>query len=339
MRGLTIGIPTAWRDEPTTSALLKRLVDEMTEQDALLVLDNTPEAGDRAGEMVLPGAMVIDASEWNLHQMWNFVVDTADDSETHAVLLNDDISIAPGEFLKTIEELCELAEENDIGVISPNYDGRVAERATLRAAASGRPYQVNDRADRIAFPRDTPGAGAWCGFAFALPYEVTTSYRFPEVLSWFYGDNHLGWWLKREGKKAAVAMGIHVTHAWHTTSRELVSEQKLMDTIAFQDLVGATHTETMLMEKELARARGENLERLQSLTAGGARVRFDGLSIVVYKLLDHLMPENTLRRVEFELEVERAIAEALDEAVDDVVVIDKPRGVATPQHIVWGKEA
>lgn len=325
-RSVLIGIPTLWRAKETTDKLLARLESEMRPDDQLLVMDNASGA----------------YKDWTLTQMWNEATTQAVRSESHALLLNDDIEIiSPGNFLDAMRAGCEAAFDLDVGVVSPNWDGRVVTGSTLRAA-SGHRVEIREDPSRIALPTDLPGMGAWCGFAFALPNRGDSdgsSMLIPEELRWGYGDNWLGNQVTLLGQRAMVLLDVHIAHAWHTTTREVLDEGALaQDAAVFRRLAGDDEADALIYEGRLSELRRQNRDRLQAMADEGARIQMDGLQIVLYTLLDRLLPEGSLERLEFDIEVEVAVGKALEESEARYVRIDKPRGITRPQHLVWGKE-
>lgn len=184
--------------------------------------------------------------------------------------------------------------------------------------------------------------GAWCGFAFALPHRGDSdgsSMLIPEELRWGYGDNWLGNQVTLLGQRAMVLLDVHIAHAWHTTTREVLDEGALaQDAAVFRRLAGDDEADALIYEGRLSELRRQNRDRLQAMADEGARIQMDGLQIVLYTLLDRLLPEGSLERLEFDIEVEVAVGKALEESEARYVRIDKPRGITRPQHLVWGKE-
>jgi len=167
-------------------------------------------------------AKVIDAAGLNIHQMWNQGLDLCTPGRPVAVL-NNDLRLGPEMFLRTLE-----AMENGLSVVCPNYDGR--------------PGVGIERVHGICAGR-YDGTGGLAGFAMFLNPLVASTYRFPEELEWWGGDNDLCSWLESEGLAYGIALGASVEHldGGSVTFRELEGYDPTEDLRLMNERIEARH--------------------------------------------------------------------------------------------------
>ncbi|MGH3942627.1 MAG: glycosyltransferase family 2 protein [Pseudonocardiaceae bacterium] len=181
--------------------LTRELLEQLAAQDeyaAVFVFDNGSDPRTKA-ELADPADLpprveVLDAEKLNIHQMWNAGLTEAlrRSWPCNVALLNNDVKIGP-RFLSGLAAA--LRGDPLLAAVSPNYDGRDGE---------GVQYVTDICAGRY------DGTGGLAGFAFMLAAEA--GYRFPEELSWWYGDSHLLVSLQLAGSHAGIVVGTTCEH-------------------------------------------------------------------------------------------------------------------------------
>lgn len=181
--------------------LTERLVAQLREQgqhEAIFVYDNdsSAETKKRLAELAAsaPDVEVFDAADLNIHQMWNAGLDEATrrDPFGYVAILNNDITIGD-DFLDGLSR--PLLVDPTLAAVSPNYDGR---------PGSGVEPVANICANRY------DGTGGLAGFAFMVRCE--SNYRFPEQLTWWYGDNDLVASIVKAGARCGIALDVTCKH-------------------------------------------------------------------------------------------------------------------------------
>lgn len=147
--------------------------------------DETPVA------MQSLGVNVIDANGWRLHQMWNDALEKS--AGASVAILNNDISIGSN-FISSM--LKALESDPELAVVCPKYD---------------------DRSDEITYVADIQagrmdGTGGIAGWAYMIPGDWANRFRFPEELTWWYGDNVLVDSIIQAGRKCGIVGTTTVTH-------------------------------------------------------------------------------------------------------------------------------
>ena len=181
-----------------TRALIGQLYEQGGYTD-ILIFDN----GSTDPEMVAwlesqPVASVFDASGLNIHEMWNHGVAEAvrrHGGRADVVLLNNDLQIGP-RFLRRL--IRGLHVDPACAAVCGNYDGRpTVGTVPVFGICAGR-YD---------------GKGGLAGFAFAISAEwVASGYRFPEEMSWWYGDNDLCLSIEKAGGWYGLVSDAGVLH-------------------------------------------------------------------------------------------------------------------------------
>lgn len=174
--------------------LTEPLVNQLAEQggyDDIFIFDNGsgPETKEWLADQTT--ASVVDAEGWNIHEMWNCGLDMSDGPVT---VLNNDLRLGEG-FLTGLAAA--LVDDPSLAAICPNYDNR--------------PGTGVQHVEHLA-NRQVNGIRGLAGFAFMLAADWADTYRFPEELVWWYGDNHLIDSIVQAGRKAGVACGVSVEH-------------------------------------------------------------------------------------------------------------------------------
>lgn len=199
------------------------LVEELVEQggyDDLLVYDNGSDDGTWEFLLSLRKSLrPVKAKALTLHEMWNDGIDRA--KGRHVVFLNNDIALDGRP--DWVGRLC--APLGEWTALCPNYDKRLcfdkADIVPLAGIAAGR----------------MDGSGGLAGFAFAVDGKWLKTYRFPEKLKWWYGDNDLVMTLGRDGRKYGMAHAVEVTHldgGSQTAKSYDLEQQKRRDRDAFE---------------------------------------------------------------------------------------------------------
>lgn len=189
-----------YKDEPRYTVSLVTELKRQAEFDELILLDNGSLESTKqvVGMLVSSGVLVHSCPGMNIHEMWNHGLDTAarhSNGEPHNVLvLNNDLVIGPG-LVKTLADA--LRSDDSVAVACPNYDGR-----------PGYGIQYVEYAPMHVGHYD--GTEGLCGFAFMLRGE--DGHRFPEELSWWFGDNDLLLQTRLRRRRVAIALGAACRH-------------------------------------------------------------------------------------------------------------------------------
>ena len=141
-------------------------------------------------------ATVFDASGAGIHEMWN--AGLAEARSRHGgladvVFLNNDLRLGPAFCQRLVGGM----RDGDWQAVSGNYDKRPhTDVRQVRGICAGR-YD---------------GTGGLAGFAFALRAEWAATYRFPQTLSWYFGDNDLCLAVEKAGASYGIVGDAAVTH-------------------------------------------------------------------------------------------------------------------------------
>lgn len=148
------------------------------------------------GQVALGPTSVTTQPGKTIHEMWNFGIDFAlqDPDCTAVAILNNDLALGPQALQR-----CAAALTDDLVLTCPNYD---------RREASGLVYTNEICANRY------DGTGGIAGFAMILSAKWLrdTGYRFPDDLTWWYGDNDLLATVLADGKSAAIVADATCVH-------------------------------------------------------------------------------------------------------------------------------
>jgi len=163
-----------------TDRLLEQLVaspyDEIVVVDNGSVEDVTAERLDWWQEH--HNVTVLAAPGAGIHHMWNMGAEHLIETHgprTRIAFLNNDLEVCP-DFLAILSHA--IDDHPEYFLVSGNYDGRGGETAILeKTDICGNRYD---------------GTGGIAGFAFMLKGEyMVGGYRFPQDMTWWYGDNDL----------------------------------------------------------------------------------------------------------------------------------------------------
>ena len=174
-----------------TASLVATLIDQGEIQPHQIhIYDNGSDDG--TPELIAPfGVTVIDASDWRLHRMWNAALEM--NSGSPVVILNNDISIG-SKFISSMADALQIDPE--LAVVCPNYDDRDGDIIYVSDIQAGR----------------MDGSGGIAGWAYMVAADWANSFRFPEELRWWYGDNVLVDSVAIAGRKCAIVGGTTVIH-------------------------------------------------------------------------------------------------------------------------------
>jgi tetratricopeptide (TPR) repeat protein len=120
--------------------------------------------------------------------MWNLGMRSGSE-HNHIMFLNDDVALEQN----TIGTLCsQLNDDETIGLICPNYDGRAISGETQDTYGTCR-----GRYD---------GTGGIAGFCMTLRSDLRRRWRFDERMKWWYGDDDLVRWVSEvSGKRTVIS--------------------------------------------------------------------------------------------------------------------------------------
>jgi glycosyltransferase involved in cell wall biosynthesis len=112
-----------------------------------------------------------------IHVMWNKGM-VHGNTRNHIAFLNDDVTINN----ETLDLLgSQLDRDNSIGLICPNYDGRLINGM----------YQKVNTTCRGRYD----GTGGLAGFCMMLRSDLRSNWRFDERMKWWYGDDDIVNWI------------------------------------------------------------------------------------------------------------------------------------------------
>lgn len=177
--------------------LTRQLIDKIVGQgecDGIILCDNGSTDGTAEWADTVELVHRLDMPDANIHQMWNAGIEfaLARSPRCNVAILNNDIKVGPA-FLSTLAGA--LRADPLAAVVSPNYDGRDLD---------GPQPVVDICAGRY------DGSGGIAGFAFMLRGE--SGYRFPEQLTWWYGDNDLMMTAAQAGMHGLLVGGTWCEH-------------------------------------------------------------------------------------------------------------------------------
>lgn len=136
----------------------------------------------------------------NIHEMWNRGIAEAleyDAGITAVAVLNNDLDLGP-EAITTCARA--LVMHPEYAAVCPNYDGRPMYVGQIH------PTGMEICAGRY------DGTGGLAGFAMVIAADFLTGYRFPEDMTWWYGDNDLVLSVAKAGRKCGIVGGADIVH-------------------------------------------------------------------------------------------------------------------------------
>jgi glycosyltransferase involved in cell wall biosynthesis len=134
----------------------------------------------------------------NIHHMWNLGLQQIE-SSSHALFINDDVSIEPG----AVDICSAILDLNDsVQIVCPNYDKRNQTKLFESVVTTCR-----GRYD---------GSGGLAGFCMMIPSSFAQEWYFDEEMKWWYGDDDILRFVTVKNLKLA---GIaHFAHCSHVSS-------------------------------------------------------------------------------------------------------------------------
>jgi GT2 family glycosyltransferase len=136
-----------------------------------------------------------------IHVMWNLGLEVAEQTGTHALLINDDVESDSN----TATIICEVLDSNDnIGLVCPNYDNRKmnSDYQEVYNTAGGR-YD---------------GTGGLAGFYMGFRNDLVSKFRFNEGMKWYFGDDDILHWTRFKNHKTVITSR---TKCWGNESKTL----------------------------------------------------------------------------------------------------------------------
>lgn len=118
-----------------------------------------------------------------IHVMWNLGMEKG----YHNLFINDDVIFENG----AIDIMAGMLDyHNEIGIICPNYDGRLID--IYQSVAN-------------ACPGNYDGTDGLAGFCMMLESDLSSQWEFDERMKWYYGDNDVINWVISQNKIAAIS--------------------------------------------------------------------------------------------------------------------------------------
>lgn len=121
-----------------------------------------------------------------IQHMWNVGMDLRYNND-HCLFINDDVTV-DGLGVSTMSGF--LDSHSDVGLICPNYDGRVSPEILVETSDTCR-----GRYD---------GTGGLGGFCMMLSSDLAWKWSFDEKMIWWYGDDDLLNWVRSQERKAGI---------------------------------------------------------------------------------------------------------------------------------------
>jgi len=143
-------------------------------------------------------------ADYGIHDMWNIGIKKAKELGCHALFINDDVESDPG----TAAILCDVLDNSpglgDVGLICPNYDGRIIPLALEHVTRTcGARYD---------------GTGGLAGFYMALHKDLVPHFEFDTRMKWWYGDDDVLAWTLSQGRGVAITSR---TKCWGNQSKTI----------------------------------------------------------------------------------------------------------------------
>jgi GT2 family glycosyltransferase len=138
-----------------------------------------------------------------IHVMWNIGLEVAQESNTHALFINDDVE----SDADCASVICEtLDSDENIGLVCPNYDKRnMPEYLEVYFTCGGR-YD---------------GTGGLAGFYMGFRNDLVRKFRFDEKLKWWYGDDDILNWTQHQNSKVVITSN---TNCWGNESKTIMND-------------------------------------------------------------------------------------------------------------------
>lgn len=121
-----------------------------------------------------------------IHHMWNVGMDLRYE-DAHCLFINDDTSV-DGLGISSMAGFLDM--NPDVGLICPNYDGRIS------------PEVLIDTTDTCRGRYD--GTGGLGGFCMMLSSSMSWNWKFDEKMIWWYGDDDLLNWVLSQNRRAGI---------------------------------------------------------------------------------------------------------------------------------------
>lgn len=123
-----------------------------------------------------------------IHHMWNAGMDLCRSGD-HCLLLNDDVVV--GEL--SVSTMAGFLDVNtDVGLICPNYDGRISPEVLVETNET-----CGGRYD---------GTGGLGGFCMMVSSSLAYQWAFDETMIWWFGDDDILRWVISRGMKAGICV-------------------------------------------------------------------------------------------------------------------------------------
>lgn len=155
-------------------------------KDVYVVADGE-KALENIKKMDLPGIKLLSVPEGSgIHVMWNAALDRVS-NDRHVCFINDDVHVDTT-ALSTMA--AQLDDDQNIGLICPNYDNRLIEGLTQDVRGANGTY----------------GKTGISGATMMLRSNLVHKWRFDERMRWYFGDDDIALWtLLTEGKRTVVS--------------------------------------------------------------------------------------------------------------------------------------
>ena len=141
------------------------------------------------------------AQDEGIHGMWNIGMKEAKALGCHALFINDDIDSDHD----TASVLCAVLDsDSDLGLICPNYDGRVTSSEIEHVTTTcGARYD---------------GTGGLGGFYMAFHKDLVPQFEFDTRMKWYYGDDDILAWTLSQERGVAITTK---TNCWGNESKTI----------------------------------------------------------------------------------------------------------------------
>jgi GT2 family glycosyltransferase len=138
-----------------------------------------------------------------IHAMWNIGLNVAQESNTHALLINDDVE----SDADCASVICDVLDSNkNIGLVCPNYDNRdMPEYQEVSFTCGGR-YD---------------GTGGLAGFYMGFRNDLVPKFKFDEEMKWWYGDDDIINWTTFKNYKTVITS---LTNCWGNESKTIAND-------------------------------------------------------------------------------------------------------------------
>jgi GT2 family glycosyltransferase len=138
-----------------------------------------------------------------IHVMWNIGLRVAQESNTHALFINDDVE-SDADCASVICNV--LDSDENIGLVCPNYDKRNMPEYQEVYFTCGARYD---------------GTGGLAGFYMGFRNDLVPKFRFDEKLKWWYGDDDILNWTQHQNSKVVITSN---TNCWGNESKTIMND-------------------------------------------------------------------------------------------------------------------